>query len=60
MAAQGLDAESSALSGQPVTERAARFLPGLRMLVLGIALLLAGAALAVADSASARTAPQRP
>ncbi|HUZ35470.1 MAG TPA: SPFH domain-containing protein [Streptosporangiaceae bacterium] len=50
MAAQGLDAESSALSGQQVTERTARFLPGLRMLVLGIALLLAGAALAVVAS----------
>jgi regulator of protease activity HflC (stomatin/prohibitin superfamily) len=34
------------LPSQPVTEREARFLPGLRMLVLGIALLLAGAALA--------------
>jgi len=33
-----------------VTERAARFLPGLRMLVLGIALLLAGVALLVLAS----------
>jgi SPFH domain / Band 7 family len=33
--------------GQPVTERAARFWPGLRMLVLGIVVLLAGVALAV-------------
>ena len=35
------------LPSQPVTERVARYLPGLRMLVLGIVLLLAGAALAV-------------
>jgi SPFH domain / Band 7 family len=34
------------LASTPMTERAARFLPGLRMLVLGIVLLLAGAALA--------------
>jgi regulator of protease activity HflC (stomatin/prohibitin superfamily) len=34
------------MPGQPVTEREARFLPGLRMLALGIALLLASAALA--------------
>ena len=34
-------------SGQAVTERVARFWPGLRMLVLGIVVLLAGVALAV-------------
>ena len=33
------------LPSPPVTERAARFLPGLRMLVLGIILILAGVAL---------------
>jgi regulator of protease activity HflC (stomatin/prohibitin superfamily) len=38
------------LSAQRVTEREARFWPGLRMLVLGIALLLAGVALVVAAS----------
>jgi regulator of protease activity HflC (stomatin/prohibitin superfamily) len=35
------------LPSQPVTERVARFLPGLRILVLAIALLLAGSALAL-------------
>jgi regulator of protease activity HflC (stomatin/prohibitin superfamily) len=35
------------LPSPPVTERAARFLPGLRMLVLGIVLVLAGVALIV-------------
>jgi regulator of protease activity HflC (stomatin/prohibitin superfamily) len=35
------------LPSQPVTERVARFMPGLRMLVLGIVLLLAGVALSV-------------
>ena len=34
--------------GPPVTERVARFVPGLRMLVAGIVLLLGGVALAVA------------
>ena len=34
-------------SGQPLSEREARFWPGLRLLVLGIVLLLAGAAVAV-------------
>jgi regulator of protease activity HflC (stomatin/prohibitin superfamily) len=38
---------STPAPGQQVTERAARFLPGLRMLVFGIVLLLGGAALAV-------------
>ena len=33
-----------ALASRPVTERAARFMPGLRMLVLGIAAILAGVA----------------
>ena len=36
--------------GRPVTEQPARFVPGLRMLAAGIALLLAGAALAVVAS----------
>jgi regulator of protease activity HflC (stomatin/prohibitin superfamily) len=35
------------LLSRPMTERVARFLPGLRMLVLGIVLLLAGVALLV-------------
>src|SRR5258708_29554462 len=47
MTSQVLTAGSSQPSGQPVIERAGRFLPGLRMLVLGIALLLGGVALAV-------------
>jgi SPFH domain / Band 7 family len=48
--AQDLDAESIRRSGQQVTELPARFLPGLRMLVLGIVTLLAGTALAVVAS----------
>jgi len=48
MAAQALVAESGRPSGQQVTEHAARILPGLRMLVLGIGILLAGTVLAVA------------
>src|ERR1035441_3531707 len=58
MASQVLGAENTQQSpgqpvgnqqspGQPVTERPARFLSGLRMLVLGIVVLLAGVALAV-------------
>ncbi len=47
MASEVLAADSSQSPGRPVTERTARFLPGLRMLVLGIALLLGGVALAV-------------
>ncbi|HEY6275917.1 MAG TPA: SPFH domain-containing protein [Streptosporangiaceae bacterium] len=53
MASQVLGAASNQQSngqpspGQPVTERAARSWPGLRMLVLGIVVLLAGVALAV-------------
>ncbi len=46
-AASNQQSNSQPSPGQPVTERAARFLPGLRMLVLGIALLLGGVALAV-------------
>ena len=38
------------LPGRQVTEREARFLPGLRMLVLGIVLMLAGVALGVLAS----------
>jgi regulator of protease activity HflC (stomatin/prohibitin superfamily) len=47
VASEDLDAETMRRSGQQVTELTARFLPGLRMLVLGIVLLLAGTALAV-------------
>src|SRR5260370_40571581 len=43
----GSPGESSKSPGRPVTERTARFLPGLRMLVLGIARLVGGVALAV-------------
>jgi regulator of protease activity HflC (stomatin/prohibitin superfamily) len=43
----GQPSAGQAPAGQPVTERAARFWPGLRMLVLGIVALLAGVALAV-------------
>jgi regulator of protease activity HflC (stomatin/prohibitin superfamily) len=47
MASQAPVALSNQIPGQPITERAARFMPGLRMLVLGITLLLAGVALVV-------------
>jgi len=47
MATQTAAAAGPELAGQQVTERVARFLPGLRMLVAGIVLLLAGVALAV-------------
>jgi regulator of protease activity HflC (stomatin/prohibitin superfamily) len=47
MASPVLVSESSQPSGQPVTERDAWFLPGVRMLVLGIVLVLAGIALAL-------------
>src|SRR5262245_39764247 len=50
MASQDLDAESIRRSGQQATELPARFLPGLRMLVLGIVTVLAGTALAVVAS----------
>jgi len=50
MATQNAAAAGPELPSPPVTERAARFLPGLRMLVLGIALLLAGVALLVLAS----------
>jgi regulator of protease activity HflC (stomatin/prohibitin superfamily) len=41
------EASTQQSSGPPVTERPARFLPGLRVLVLGIVVLLAGVALVV-------------
>jgi regulator of protease activity HflC (stomatin/prohibitin superfamily) len=47
VASQDLDAEAVRPSGQQVTELPARSLPGLRMLVLGIVILLAGTALIV-------------
>jgi regulator of protease activity HflC (stomatin/prohibitin superfamily) len=47
---QDATAAGPELPGGRVTERVARFWPGLRMLVLGIALLLAGVALAVLAS----------
>ena len=47
MVTQDATAAGPELPGGRVTERVARFWPGLRMLVLGIALLLAGVALAV-------------
>src|SRR5437879_2173397 len=47
MATQTAAAAGPGLPGQRMTERVARFVPGLRMLVLGIVLLLAGVALAV-------------
>ena len=50
MATQDAAAAGPELPGRPVTERVARFLPGLRMLVLGIVLLLAGVALLVLAS----------
>jgi regulator of protease activity HflC (stomatin/prohibitin superfamily) len=45
MTSQAVTAVASQPAGQPVTERTARFLPGLAMLVLGVALLLGGGAL---------------
>jgi regulator of protease activity HflC (stomatin/prohibitin superfamily) len=50
MAVQDLEAHSTGLSGQRVAESTARFLPGLPMLVLGVALLLGGGALTVVAS----------
>ena len=47
MVTQDATAAGPELPGGRVTERVARFWPGLRMLVLGIALLMAGVALAV-------------
>jgi hypothetical protein len=47
MATQDAAAAGPELPSPPVTEHVARFVPGLRMLVLGIAGLLAGAALVV-------------
>lgn len=48
MASQDPAAEGSRPADQQTTERTAGFLPGLRMLVAGIVILLAGTALAVA------------
>jgi regulator of protease activity HflC (stomatin/prohibitin superfamily) len=42
MAAEDLDAERGLRSGQRVPERTARFVPGLRMLVLGLVILAGG------------------
>ncbi len=50
MAIQEPDAGNAQRPGLQVTEHAARILPGLRMLVLGIAVLLAGVALAIVAS----------
>jgi regulator of protease activity HflC (stomatin/prohibitin superfamily) len=50
MALPDLDAESIWRSGQQATELPARFLPGLRMLVLGIVTVLAGTALVIVAS----------
>jgi regulator of protease activity HflC (stomatin/prohibitin superfamily) len=44
---QDAAAAGLALASRPVTERVARFLPGLRMLVLGIVITLAGVAVIV-------------
>jgi regulator of protease activity HflC (stomatin/prohibitin superfamily) len=44
MTAPALDPESVSIASQQVTERKARFLPGLQMLVLGIVVLAAGVA----------------
>jgi len=50
MTTEVLVAEANQSPGLPVNEQAARFTPGLRMLVLGIAILLAGLALAFSAS----------
>ena len=47
MVTQDAPAAGPGLPGRPVTEHAARFVPGLLMLVLGIVLVLAGVALLV-------------
>jgi len=47
MATQEIGAESTRFTGQQVTEHAARSVPGLPMLVLGILIVLAGSALAL-------------
>ena len=47
MESQVLTADSSQLPGQQVTERPARALPGLGMLVLGLVVLIAGIVLLV-------------
>jgi regulator of protease activity HflC (stomatin/prohibitin superfamily) len=56
MATKDAAAAGPELPSRRVTERVARFLPGLRMLVLGIVLLLAGAALLVVASHQSRGA----
>src|ERR1039457_4093653 len=56
MATKDAAAAGPELPSRRVTERVARFLPGLRMLVLGIVLLLAGAALLVGASHQSRGA----
>jgi hypothetical protein len=48
MTAQALDPGNIKTASQPVTEHDARFLPGVRMLVLGIVVLLVGIALVIA------------
>ena len=45
MATQGLVVESRQSPGQQVPERTAWFLPGLRMLILGLAVVVAGVTL---------------
>ena len=50
MAIQNVAAAGPALPDRQVTEREARFLPGLRMLLLGIVALLAGVVLVVVTS----------
>jgi regulator of protease activity HflC (stomatin/prohibitin superfamily) len=47
MASQVLVADGIQPPGQPVTEHAARFLPGIRMLVLGIVAFVAGGVLSI-------------
>src|SRR5262245_21602495 len=50
VAAQVLVAEGNPTITPPVSEYSARFMPGLRMLVLGIVVLLVGVGLTVASS----------
>jgi regulator of protease activity HflC (stomatin/prohibitin superfamily) len=45
MTSEAQDAERNQLSGQQAPERRARFLPGIRMLVLGLAVVIVGIAL---------------
>jgi len=56
MTAQAQETEIATAVAQPITEQTARYVPGIRMLVLGIVIVLAGIALAVVAARSAGAA----